>query len=87
MRCRTSYVFPVLLLVAVAVAQQANEAPSPSGRNTAQDLTADQKSKVELLAKLQKHFGKDISSPGVELSLKETNRSRSGDRWPRSWKA
>jgi hypothetical protein len=82
MRYRTSYVFPVLLLVAVAVAQseQATEAQSPSARNTAQDLTADQKSKIELLAKLQKHFGKDMNSPGVELSLKETNRSRSGDR-------
>lgn len=74
--------FAALLLVSVAVAQseQATEAPSPSARNTAQDLTADQKSKVELLAKLQKHFGKEMNSPGVELSLKETKRSRSGDR-------
>jgi len=82
MRCHTSYAFAVLLLVSVGVAQseQATEAPSPSARNTAQDLTADQKSKVELLAKLQKYFGKDMNSPGVELSLKETNRSRSGDR-------
>lgn len=82
MRCRTSYVLPVLLLVAIAFAQsdQAAGPPSSSARNTAQDLTADQKSKVELLAKLQKHFGKDMNSPGVELSLKETNRSRSGDR-------
>ena len=80
MRCRTSSLFPVLLLVAVAVAQEANEVPSLPSRNTAQDLTGDQKSKVELLSKLQKHFGKDMNSPGVELSLKETNRSRSGDR-------
>jgi hypothetical protein len=81
MTCR-QFVFPVLLLVAIAVAQsdQAAGPPSSSARNTAQDLTADQKSKVELLAKLQKHFGKDMNSPGVELSLKETDRSRSGDR-------
>lgn len=78
MRHRSFYLFPVL--VAVAIAQQANQEPPPSARNTAQDLTADQKSKVELLVKLQKHFGKDMNSPGVELSLKETNRSRSGDR-------
>jgi hypothetical protein len=82
MRCRTSSLFPVLLLVAIAVAQsdQAAGPPPSSARNTAQDLTPDLKSKVELLAKLQKHFGKDMNSPGVELSLKETNRSRSGDR-------
>jgi len=82
MRCRTSYLFPVLLLVAIVVAQsdQAAGPPPSSARNTAQDLTPDVKSKVELLAKLQKHFGKDMNSPGVELSLKETNRSRSGDR-------
>jgi len=82
MSCRTYYVFPVLLLVAIAVAQSGQAAGplSSSARNTAQDLTADQRSKVELLAKLQKHFGKDINSPGVELSLKETDRSRSGDR-------
>ena len=78
MRHRSFYLFPVL--VAVAIAQQANQEPPPSARNTAQDLTADQKSKVELLVKLQKHFGKDMNSPGVELSLKETNRSRSGDK-------
>src|SRR6267154_1664361 len=67
MRCRrASYVFPVLLLV--------------TARNTAQDLTPEQKARIEQLAKLQKHFGKDMNSPGVELSLKETSRSRSGDR-------
>jgi hypothetical protein len=80
MRHRPSYLFPVLVLVAVAVAQQANQATPPSARNTAQDLTPEVRAKVEQLAKLQKHFGKDISSPGVELSLKETNRSRSADR-------
>jgi hypothetical protein len=82
MRCRTSYVLPGVLLAMMAVAQSdhATEPPFPSSRNTAQDLTPEQKAKVEQLAKLQKHFGKDISSPGVELSLKETSRSQSGDR-------
>jgi hypothetical protein len=82
MRFLPRCLFPVLLVVAIAVAQsdQAPGPPSSSARNTAQDLTAEQKSKVERLAKLQKHFGKDMNSPGVELSLKETNRSRSGDR-------
>jgi hypothetical protein len=79
MRC---HAFAVLLLAPVAVAQsdQGNEAASPSARNTAEDLTAGQRSKVEVLAKLQKHFGKDMNSPGAELTLKETNRTRSGDR-------
>jgi hypothetical protein len=82
MKFCVSYVFPVLLLATIAVAQpdHAAEPQSPSARNTAQDLTPEQKAKIELLSKLQKHFGKDMSSPGVELSLKETNRSRSADR-------
>src|SRR6266446_931385 len=82
MRCCTSYVFPVLLLVTIAVAQpdHAAEPQSPSARNTAQDLTPEHKAKIEQLSKLQKHFGKDMSSSGVELSLKETNRARSADR-------
>ena len=82
MRCRVFYLFPVLLLVAFSV-PQSDQAPGgqpPFARNTAQDLTPEARSKVELLAKLQKHFGKDMNDPGVELSLKETNRSRSGDR-------
>jgi hypothetical protein len=74
------YLLTLLVLVAAAVAQQVNQVTPPSAHNTAQDLTTDQRSKVELLAKLQKHFGKEMNSPGVELSLKETNRSRSGDR-------
>jgi hypothetical protein len=82
MRYLASCLLAVLLLVTIAVAQsdQAAESPSPSARNTAQDLTPEVRAKVEQLAKLQKHFGKDMNSPGVELSLKETNRSRSGDR-------
>lgn len=82
MRARAFYIFPALFLAAFAVAQSdqsAGGSPLPAP-NTAQDLTSEMRSKVELLAKLQKHFGKDMSSPGIELSLKETNRSRSGDR-------
>jgi hypothetical protein len=77
-----SYVLPVLFLATIAIAQpdHAAEPQSPSARNTVQDLTPEQKAKIELLSKLQKHFAKDMSSPGVELSLKETNRSRSADR-------
>ena len=82
MRRCASYLFPVLLLATIAVAQseRAAEAPSPSAPNNAQYMTPEVRTRVEQLAKLQKHFGKDISSPGVELSLKETNRSRSADR-------
>jgi hypothetical protein len=81
MRCRAAYLFPVLLLVTIAVAQSehSSEAPPPA-RNTAQDLTPEQKAKIEQLAKLQKHFGKDMSSSGVELSLKEIARSYAEDR-------
>jgi hypothetical protein len=82
MRCHTSHLFPVLLQVTIAVAQLDHAAAPqvPSARNTARDLTPEQKVKIEQLSRLQKHFGKDMSSPGVELSLKETNRSRSADR-------
>jgi hypothetical protein len=82
MGCRTSYLFPVLLLVTIAAAQSEHpsEPPSPSARNTAQDLTPEQRAKIEQLAKLQKHFGKDMSSSGVELSLKEIVRSHAEDR-------
>jgi hypothetical protein len=77
-----SHLFPALLLVAIAVAQSDRSAePSPqSARNTAQDLTPEQRAKIEWLSNLQRNFGKKMNSPGVELSLKETNRSRSGDR-------
>ncbi len=79
---RTLNVFPLLLLVTIAVAQSdrtVQRAPE-SARNTAQDLTAEQRAKIEQLARLQKHFGKDMSTPGVELSLKEVARSNAGDR-------
>src|SRR5260370_41895460 len=82
MRCCTLHLFLALFLVSIAVGQadRANEPPPQSARNTAQDLTPEQKARIEQLDKLQKHFGKDMNSPGVELSLKETSRSRSGDR-------
>jgi hypothetical protein len=87
MRYRVSYlspatIFPVLLLATIAAAQSDHvaEPSSPPNRNTAQDLTSEQKAKIEQLAKLQKHFGKDMNSPSVGLSLKETNRSRTEDR-------
>jgi hypothetical protein len=78
MRCCTLHLFLALFLVTIAVGQadRANEPPPQSARNTAQDLAPEQKAKIELLAKLQKHFGKDLNSPGVELSLKEISRSR-----------
>jgi hypothetical protein len=81
MRCLASFLVAVLLLVTIVVAQSdAVAQTSQSARNTAQDLTAEQKAKVEQLAKLQRNFGKKMNSPGVELSLKETNRSRAADR-------
>lgn len=82
MKYGRAYVFRILLLATIAVGQsdRSAEPQSPSARNTAQDLAPEQKAKIELLSKLQKHFGKDISSPNVELSVRETNRSRSQDR-------
>jgi hypothetical protein len=76
--------FPVFLLVllAVAVAQSDHDAQkSPvSTRGASQDLTPEQKAKVEQLGRIQKNFGKKMNSPGVELSLKETTRSHASDR-------
>jgi hypothetical protein len=76
--------FPVFLLIflAVAVAQSSHNAQtSPaSTRGASQDLTPEQKAKVEQLGKIQKNFGKKMNSPGVELSLKETTRSHAADR-------
>jgi hypothetical protein len=73
---------PVLFMVTIVVAQSADQAnPTPQfAGNTAQDLTAEQKAKVEQLAKLQRNFGKKMNSPGVELFLKEGSRSRNSDR-------
>jgi hypothetical protein len=73
---------PVLFLITIVVAQSDGRAiqTSQSARNTAQDLTAEQKAKVEQLAKLQRNFGKKMNSPGVELSLKERTRTRASDR-------
>jgi hypothetical protein len=59
---------------------QAAQTTDQSARDTVQDLTPDQKAKLEQLAKLQKNFGKGMNSPGVDLTLKETGRSRTADR-------
>jgi hypothetical protein len=76
------YLSPILLLVTIAVAQsdQPAESSPQFARNTAQDLTPEQRAKLQQLSKLQRDFGKKMNSPGVELSLKETNRSRDKDR-------
>jgi hypothetical protein len=73
---------PILFLVTIVVAQSDDRAIQvpQSARNTAQDLTVEQKAKVNQLAKLQRNFGKKMNSPGVELSLKERSRSRESDR-------
>ena len=76
MKCPASFLISISLLVTVAVAQSG---PSQSAPNTAQDLMPELRAKVGQLAKLQKHFGKDMNSPGVELSLKEISRSRDAD--------
>jgi hypothetical protein len=81
MRFALSFV-PVFFLATIVVAQSDGRAIQTSqlAGNTAQDLTAEQKVKVDHLAKLQRDFGKKMNSPGVELSLKETTRSRESDR-------
>ena len=81
---RPHVAFPVffLILLAVAVVQSEHDAqksPAPT-RAASQDLTPEQKARVERLGKIQKNFGKKMNSPGVELSLKETTRSRAADR-------
>jgi len=76
--------FPVLLLVlfAVAVAQSDHDAQksSASSLGASQELTPEQRAKVEQLGKIQKNFGKRMNSPGVELSLREMTRSQEADR-------
>jgi hypothetical protein len=72
MRRRNLYSFLLPLLVTAVVAQ--------TERNTGQDLSNEQRDKIEQLAKFQKHLGKDLNSPGVGLSLKELSRSRAADR-------
>ena len=81
MRCPASFWLSISLLATAAVAQSGppQSPPQPTPK-TAQNLTPEQRAKVEQLARLQKHFGKDMNSPGVELSLKEIGRSRDADR-------
>lgn len=43
-------------------------------------MTEQQKATMLKLANIQKHFGKELNSPGVELSLKETGRAHQADR-------
>jgi hypothetical protein len=45
-----------------------------------QDLTSEQTSMVFKLANVQKNFGKKMNTPGVDLSLKEIDRSKTSDR-------
>jgi hypothetical protein len=45
-----------------------------------QPFTAEQRQKVEQLAKLQRDFGKKMNSPGVALTLKESKPSWASDR-------
>jgi hypothetical protein len=82
LRRRAAFPVSLLILFSAAVAQSDRDAQkSPaSTRSASQDLTPEQKAKVEQLGKIQKNFGKKMNSPGVELSLKETNRSRTADR-------
>src|SRR5437773_11124051 len=80
---RTELLLVSLLLAGSAVSQSNQTPPGQSHPlNTAagpMSLPLDQKAKIEQLAKLQKDLGK-MSSPGVELFLKETGRSRAEDR-------
>lgn len=74
-------IISIFLTTAPNFAQQTppQDTPQPA-QNTAQDLTPEQRGKLEKLARLQKNFGKSMNSPGVDLTLKEVSRSRSADR-------
>ena len=73
---KLSLAFSVILLLPVFGAPQIIQKSSPSN----QDLPADQKSIVMKLANLQKSFGPQMISPGVDLSLKEIKRWKASDR-------
>jgi hypothetical protein len=66
----------LLLLLSTFAAAQTVQKSSP----TDQDLTAEQKEMVVKLANLQKNFGKKMSSPGVDLALREIDRTPTTDR-------
>lgn len=76
------FLIPLLLPTEFAVSQSdhAPLAQSQSTSSSSPSLTAEQKTKVEQLATLQKNFGKKMNSPGVDLSLREISRSRTTDR-------
>ena len=66
----------VLLLSTFAISQTIQKS-APAD----QDLTSQQKDTVVQLSNFQKNFGKrEFNSPGVELTLKEINRTRATDR-------
>lgn len=67
---------PLLLLLSAFAAAQTVQKSAP----TDQDLTAQQKEMVVKLANLQKNFGKKMNNPGVDLSLREIDRTPTTDR-------
>lgn len=74
---------PLVLLGALEIVQasQATTAQTQSRSAVGIDaLAPEQRTRIEQLAKLQKHFGKDLNSSGVDLTLKEIGRSRIDDR-------
>jgi len=74
---------PILLLIATAASQSDSgivvKQPS-GGPPNIQRLPPEQLAKIQKLANLQKNFGKNMNSPGVVLSLKEIDRTRTADR-------
>ena len=72
----------VLFQATTAIPQSAQTAaPSQSqNQNTFGSLPPDKRAIVLKLANLEKNFGKGMNSPGVELSMKEINRTRAEDR-------
>jgi hypothetical protein len=75
-------VFSILFLGSSAFSQPDPQNSSPPGTspNTFQSFPPELKDKIKKLASLQKNFGEKMNSPGVELSLKEINRSHAEDR-------
>jgi hypothetical protein len=81
MKSRSLLIVVILFLSELLVSQSEQATPQKQPTDSpAQSLAPEPKAKIEQLAKLQKHFGKDMNSPGVELSLKEVSRSHSADR-------
>jgi hypothetical protein len=83
MKASGLFLLPFLFAVALTSAfSQSSDPTTPRSQSigSAPDLTSAQKAKIEQLAKLQKNFGKNMNSPGVELSLREDSRSKTMDR-------